>query len=243
MKGGVDSSMPRYTKRYWVLAIILSLLVSLGVGVYSYLRQSDDVPPPVRVSVPTASVKTTLRSEATLPVVARSVPKRVMIPAIGVDVEIDEAVPCPLNDAGMVEPDFRFPMKACYYTALNKPYQLPGTTTTDLSVIVGHTWRKGDAAFNPMYDWQAANPHVMVELGDELLLKTQASGEHVLVYQAVQIDEVDKYGPDHLGQSTKVWGTKPIPNWLVTLACLQPSNSLEHSTKVIAIGWKLVGAR
>ena len=235
--------MPRSTKRYWILAVILSLLVSGGVGIYSYLQESEDVPPPVRISVPTASVKTTLRSEATLPVIVPSVPKQVTIPAIGVDVKIDEAAPCPLNDAGMIEPDFQFPMKACYYTAANKPYQLPGTTTTDLSVIVGHTWRKGNAAFNPMYDWQAANPHVMVELGDELLLKTQTSGERVLVYQAAKIDEIDKYGPNHLGQSTTVWGTQAIPNWLVTLACLQPSNTLEHSTKVIAIGWKFIGVR
>ncbi|QQR51106.1 hypothetical protein IPF89_05070 [Candidatus Saccharibacteria bacterium] len=86
-----------------------------------------------------------------------------MIPAIGVDVEIDEAVPCPLNDAGMVEPDFRFPMKACYYTALNKPYQLPGTTHYRPVGHRGSHLAQGRPAFNPMYDWQAANPHVMVE--------------------------------------------------------------------------------
>ncbi len=76
-------------------------------------------------------------------------------------------------------------MVACYYVAPDKPYTLPGSSTADLSVLAGHTWRGGNAAFNALFDWRTQS--FTLRIGDELWVKTVASGSSSLVYRATEL--------------------------------------------------------
>ncbi len=166
--------------------------------------------------------------------VPSSAPTELRIPSVGLTLRVLPDV-CPVDENGDIHPATLG--DACYYTADSKPYQLPGSETTDLSVIAGHTCRWcGEAAFNPVYDWQAQK--FLVAVGDELWLKTAASGERWLVYRATATHTAAKgAGSGSLRESVEVWGSAPKPRTLITLGCLQPNDGSPSSRENIAIEW------
>ncbi len=129
-------------------------------------------------------------------------------------------------------------MLICYYTADDRPYTLPASSTADLTVIAGHTSRRFAAAFNALYDWR--QQRFAVRRGDRLLLRTKSSGADWLVYRAVSFHTPPR---DGLATDTSVWGTGAQPNRLLTIGCLQPSNPNAPSTRNIVVTWRYVGVR
>ncbi len=167
-------------------------------------------------------------------------PTELVIPSIGLRARI-HAQSCPLVDGALKPATLA---EACYYTAADKPYQLPGSSTSDLSVLAGHTWRTGEAVFNALYDWRTQT--FRVQVGDELWLRTDASGDQLLVYRAVQTYTPAKGdGPDSLMRSTQVWGAdgETLPGRLLTIACLQPEDLAVKSSRNIVIAWQYAGTR
>lgn len=139
----------------------------------------------------------------------------------------------------MIDPERDQITSACYYTAPDKPYRLPGSQTDDLVVLAGHTWRRGDAAFNFLWDWQRGAWSVAI--GDEVWVRTQASGNAWLVYRAVSLHTPDKDGG--LASDESIWGTGPLPNRLLTIGCLQPSDQTQRSNKNVVVAWDFVRVR
>lgn len=111
-----------------------------------------------------------------------------------------------------------------------KSYGL-GTSTPDLAVIAGHTWnQRNDVALNPLYDWRKSRPGITK--GDELWVKTKASGKRWLVYKLVKFYQPDKTGSDSLARNREIWGTdsKPRPDHLLVIGCKQKPTPGERST-------------
>ena len=163
-------------------------------------------------------------------VIAASPPREILFPRSGTSVTISGA-PCPVVN-GVLDPDRTAYTVACYYTARDKPYSLPASATSDLTVLAGHTYRFGPAAFNALYDWKAQS--FAVTAGDELWLRTEASGDRWLVYRAVAFHTPPKSG---LATDASVWGTGPLPNRLLTIGCLQPTDLTKASTQNVVVSW------
>lgn len=165
--------------------------------------------------------------------IAPSVPRELFLPKTGTSIPI-ATKPCPVVN-GLLDPDRSHLETACYYTAPDRPYSLPGTSAADLTVLAGHTWRKGPAAFNALYDWRTQA--FAVSQGDELWVRTEASGQRWLVYRAVSFHTPTKDGG--LANDTSVWGTAPIPGRLLTIGCLQPTDLSQASTRNVVVAWDL----
>lgn len=125
---------------------------------------------------------------------------------------------------------------ACYYTAPDRPYVLPASDAPDVVVLAGHTWRGGDAAFNVLYDWRSER--FGVRSGDELWVRTDASGGARLVYRADAFHTPAKQGG--LAQDSAVWGTEPVPGRLLTIGCIQPTNLRQSSSLNAVVAWQFV---
>jgi hypothetical protein len=224
---------------YWLVSIAVAVLVGLvAFAVLQRAVPAESVT--VEVTVPDATrrpnvVPPPLVSAAPV-VIADSMPTRLVIPAVGTDIEVKSDAPCPADKVG-AHPDFSTPMKACLSDRLAS-YGMPGTAAAKPVVIVGHTWKSGDAAFNRLYAWQASPPDFLVKAGDLAYLKTETSGTHWLIYRAATFGTPDKYNHG-LAQDPQVWGTKPLPRWLATIGCKQIPD--RPSVENIAIGWELIG--
>ncbi len=247
--------MTRTQARYWATVATIVGLVLSALSLCSSLSGTVDdviIPAPTSVTVTSSPTVTSLPSIVTgtpsatatvsspAPVVVSSRPTRIVVPSIGLDVRVSTDI-CRVLD-GMINPQVM--AEACYYTAPDKPYQLPGSTTADLSVLFGHTWRKGTAAFNTLYDWRTQQ--FRVKAGDELWLQTEKSGELWLVYQLAGTYTPDKGdGPNSLMNSPDVWGAagQTKPDTLLTIGCLQPDDLAQRSSKNIVVEWKFYGVR
>ena len=185
-------------------------------------------PPTVTPSSPAASPSPT---PTPAPNIAPSRPLEILLPKAGARIQIATDV-CPVVD-GMLDPDRRDYMVACYYVAPDKPYSEPGSEAPDIAVLAGHTWRDGPAAFNVLYDW--ASQAFTVAEGDEIWVRTEASGTHWLVYRAVSFHTPAKYGG--LAADTNIWGEGPVPGRLLTIGCQQQVQEGVHSTNNIVVVW------
>lgn len=233
-----------------VVAMLVGAVVFFGVDSYETYRtlrsyDSSDIKSttaPIATATPQAPVaapKIETPSEvATTPqAIEPSIPVSIRVPSVGLDVQILPES-CPVDD-GMVHPPIDEAEKPCYYTAADKPYQLPGSDTADLTAIFGHTGHcdADCAAFNRLYDWQ--QQQWLVQPGDELYLRTEASGDSWLVYRAADFYTPDKYGDGagSLANSSEIWGSQPRPNYLLTIGCLQDADGSSRSSQNIVIGW------
>ncbi len=187
---------------------------------------SESVTPSAAVPVSSAPVAT----------IAGARPVQLRVPRLGVTIEV-AAKPCPVVK-GVLDPDRSRMMVACYYVAPDRPYTLPGTATSDLSVLAGHTWRGGDAAFNALFDWK--RQAFTVTLGDELWVRTEASGQSWLVYRAIALHTPRK---DALADDPEVWGTAPLPGRLLTIGCVQPTDLSATSSSNAVVAWQFSGVR
>ncbi|MDY5786351.1 MAG: hypothetical protein SPK16_09760, partial [Corynebacterium sp.] len=156
-------------------------------------------------------------------------PIEMQIPALNMSAEFEEN-DCRVKD-GAINPDTL--NLACTYTSTDRPYSLPGTDSTDVVVIAGHTGAVVPAVFNKLYDGRA-NKH-RIALGDKLYIRTDKSANFWLEYTATDLHEPEKAG---LSQSADIWGTTATPGRLLTISCIQPANPLANSVKNAVVGWQ-----
>lgn len=126
--------------------------------------------------------------------------------------------------------------EACVYTAEDRPYSLPGTNAPDIVVVAGHAAAGVPAVFDKLYD--PGNGRHTVTIGDALYVRTEASGDRWLKYQATDLHEPEKTA---LSQSQDIWGTAPMPGRLLTITCIQPANPFAPSVKNAVVGWQFQG--
>lgn len=194
----------------------------------------------------TSSVAPSAVSTQTAETIAPSPPTELVIESVGLDLALLD-YECPAQDGAvtppLTEPDAAHP---CYYTN-DGLYSLPGGDAPDLAAIFGHTGRGSysglDAApFNRLYDGLAdfdeSDPlaNFRVQIGDEIRVRTEASGDAWLVYQITAL-----YAPEKgtLADSP-VWGDEPRPGVLVLVGCLQQPG-LNHSIRNIVVEAEFVG--
>lgn len=164
--------------------------------------------------------------------VEKSRPLEVIMPTIGVRANFEDGV-CRLKN-GAIDPASLG--DACIFTADNKPYSLPGSASEDIVVIAGHAAAGVPAVFDKLYD--ASSQTHTITPGDPLYLRTEASGDTWLKYQATDLHEPEKEG---LSQSADIWGTGPMPGRLLTITCIQPANPFQDSVRNAVIGWQYQG--
>lgn len=207
--------------------VIVALALTLSLAGCTHTPESGGAPLAPSATV-TASVSPTL---APIPA---SRPVELFLPKANARIGLAEQ-PCPVVD-GMLDPDHSDYTLACYYTAPDKPYTLPASSTPDLTVIAGHTRPRSPAAFNVLYD--AHQQRFTVAEGDELWVRTQASGQRWLRYRAVSFHTPLKHGG--LANDASIWGTGPLPNRLLTIGCLRPSDPQVESSRNIVVVWDKV---
>ena len=145
---------------------------------------------------------------------------------------------CPIDAWNHVQPDLSHMDQACVaYRPGEKDWsaklQLPGTDNDGQVVMFGHTWRQGAAAFNLLYDWQAQR--TMLRAGDEMWVKTEASGNRWLVY--TYTGEMRTPAKPNLSTNQWAWPEKPRPGRLLTIGCRQPDNLGIHSYENLVFEW------
>ena len=163
---------------------------------------------------------------------AESEPLEMSIPVLGLRADIDPE-PCPLTN-GALDPAGL--STACYYVADDRPYTLPGSDTDDLSVLAGHAAAGRPAVFDDLYN-TADDTFTLVE-GDELLVRTEASGDNWLVYRATDFHAI---GKPSLGDDPDVWGEEAMPGRMLTISCIQPRNPFSDATDNVIVGWSFAG--
>ena len=159
-------------------------------------------------------------------------PVEMRIPGLDLTAKFEDG-DCRFKD-GAIDPDSL--SEACAFTAADKPYALPGTTSEDIVVIAGHAAAGVPAVFDKLYD--VKEQRHTVKTGDTMYLKTKESGDRWLKYQATDLHEPDKKG---LSQSAEIWGNVPMPGRLLTISCIQPANPFEDAVRNAVIGWQLQG--
>ena len=186
------------------------IVASLGVGIVVILavvavwQREAPVKPP-------EGLETNEVIAEQSPPIAPSAAEEMFIPAIDVHADFEDDA-CRVKD-GAIDPATLD--KACTYTADDKPYSLPGTSSPDVVVIAGHTGAGVPAVFDNLYDGSADRHRVKV--GDKLYLRTADSGNNWLVYAATDLHDPVKEG---LSEDSSVWGEGATPGRLLTISCI-----------------------
>ena len=240
--------------RRFMSTALIALLALAGIGMVSYslLWQKQDASVAIQQPTPTvASIQAT--TEPPLPeprrkpevpdrVIAQSPAQKLYFPRKKQTRTVAAKV-CPTikdtDGSDMLDPDRTDFMVACGFVRKDYAYVYPGSVTKDLAVIAGHTWQGGDAAFNFLYDWKKGK--FLISDGEEMWVQTKESGDDWLVYKAAQFFTPMKYAGSKgtsLTESSDIWGTKPQPNVMITIGCLQQKVPGERSIQNIAIKWQ-----
>lgn len=213
-------------RKFFTFSWLLVAAAGLGLVVQTIIHPpvTTTVVPPVMVEpidrvlpVPTTTPGAKQpHKPAKMPRIPGARPTALYVPAIGATPIAVSQAQCGM-DSGSLHPQEM--LRACSYAADRPRFVLPGTHAKDVAVIAGHTWRTGDAAFNPLYNWRKEQPNLMV--GDEVKVKTTASGKQCLAYEVRKFLTVAK--SDLQGRSD-VWGKKARPGVLVLVGCKQQSD-------------------
>ncbi len=238
--------------KYWVSILVAALLCAGIVGCVTSGDRSNTQSPSASstsaVETPfspsasptpstSASKKPTVAPTPTpAPVdITPSMPIEVYIPSIKMKRTIHQD-PCPIVN-GKIDPDRSDYNVACAVKGDNLASTLPGTRTENTTMIVGHTWRAkptwqesiGYAAFDALYNWETGK--YTVKVGDEIWLRTRASGTRWLVYKITGFSEPTKT----VGSDLWDFADSPQPNTLKLVGCQQPSDYAVHSTNNIVV--------
>ena len=210
---------------FWVLVVLVVLFIRFFVPSEHdrEMKARQEFAYSAPASAPTAETGAS---------VEKSRPLEMIIPTIGVRANFEDGV-CRLKN-GVIDPASL--SDACIFTADNKPYSLPGSESEDIVVIAGHAAAGVPAVFDKLYD--ASSQTHTISPGDPLYLRTEASGDTWLKYQATDLHEPEKEG---LSQSADIWGTGPMPGRLLTITCIQPANPFQDSVRNAVIGWQYQG--
>lgn len=156
-------------------------------------------------------------------------PVEISMPGLGLSEPVVDEL-CPMTAYGVDPVQL---MDVCFYTADDKPYVLPSTDQEDVAVLAGHANTQPPAVFDDVYD--SVKREFNVELGDELRVRTEASGSKWLVYKATDFHTPEKVD---LAVDDDVWGTEPTPGRLLLLTCLRASAPNEPVLHNAVVGYQ-----
>ena len=236
----------------WAVCGCLVLALSLGVGflTYNWLSSAEvdqATPHWVPETAEPSQAPTTHPTSQQEVHIKRSMPTELYFPQLEArlsdrdkhlaHIKLDNTA-CPIDAWNHVQPDLSHMDQACVaYRPGEKDWsaklQLPGTDNDGQVVMFGHTWRQGAAAFNLLYDWQAQR--TMLRAGDEMWVKTEASGNRWLVY--TYTGEMRTPAKPNLSSNQWAWPEKPHPGRLLTIGCRQPDNLGIHSYENLVFEW------
>ena len=158
-----------------------------------------------------------------------SMPVEISMPGLGLSEPVVDEL-CPMTAYGVDPVQL---MDVCFYTADDKPYVLPSTDQEDVAVLAGHANTQPPGVFDDVYD--SVKQELNVKLGDELRVRTEASGSKWLVYKATDVHPPMKVD---LAVDDDVWGTEPMPGRLVLLTCLRASTPNEPVLHNAVVGYQ-----
>lgn len=225
----------KYKPRNWPLRLMAAAfaLTLAGLLGWAYLRQSA----PAYVASPVPE----LPPVAAAPVGA-SAPKQTVAASPATQIYL------PNGDKKLVISTPVLPLDRCR-TIIDPPrkgkafggvygctdFDQPASASPDLTVIAGHSSKDVDTAFNRLYV-QGDNL-----VGQEVYLKTKASGDRWLTYR---INAVHVPKKTDLPYREDIWGApgKPTPGRLVIVTCRQQPGVTPAVLNYIAVA-QLVGVR
>ncbi|UBI03169.1 sortase family protein [Corynebacterium freneyi] len=158
-----------------------------------------------------------------------SMPVEISMPGLGLSEPVVDEL-CPMTAYGVDPVEL---LDVCFYTADDKPYVLPSTDQEDVAVLAGHANTQPPGVFDDVYD--SVKQEFNVKLGDELRVRTEASGSKWLVYKATDFHTPMKVD---LAVDDDVWGTEPMPGRLVLLTCLRASTPNEPVLHNAVVGYQ-----
>ena len=235
---------------FWMIALAASTLVATLV--YVLLSQPSQptpvatapvaarsTPPPVAVSpTPTPTPSPTPNPTVSPPVlIEQSMPEELYVPSLDIKRDVAKA-PCPIVN-GKIDPAHDDYMRTCAVRGAGLRTELPGTSAPNAAMIVGHTWHAkptwqasvDSAAFNALYNWDKGDAgEYTLKVGDEVWVRTEASGSRWLVYTVTGFDEPTKtVGNDNL------WGfqEQPVPGQLKLVGCQQKTDGTKATNNIV----------
>lgn len=159
--------------------------------------------------------------------IAPSRPVEMRIPSLDMTAEFDDA-DCRVDGGAVVSSSAD---RACAFTVDDRPYVLPGTSSSDIVVLAGDASGAGDVgAFGSLGEAQSLSP------GDSMFLKTRESGERWLQYQ---VTDLHKPYAGALPQTAEIWGNVPMPGRLLTIARTGGTGSSGSDVSFAVVGWQL----
>lgn len=235
---------------FWTIAFVVGIVVMALV--YTLLIQP--VQPKTAVVTPTVTNSTAARppvsptptdSSSLMPnpaasaaeLIEQSMPVQVYVPSLGIYRDV-ATQPCPIVN-GKIDPSRSNYMSTCIVRGEKLRTELPGTTAPNAVLIVGHTWHAKDtwlasvdsAAFNALYNWDKGEAgEYTLKIGDEVWVRTIASGTRWLVYEIKTFDEPTKtFGNDNL------WGFQeyPVPGLLKLSGCQQKTDGTKATNNIV----------
>lgn len=225
--------------RFWVITLVLA---ALAAGAVYWLT-----PRPAPESSPGAAraAKTTA-PPATFTPVSRDIPSSAPVELAWPRLEASPGTreharvvvrdeTCPLNAEGAIWPRLDAVDEACPYTRAGSSWTLPGSHAAGMSLIAGHTSQEGFAAFDGLYDWRSQS--FALRRGDEMRVRTKASGTRWLVYRATGFMTPRRAGAGSLAALSQDWSRSPKAGRLFTVGCLQPSQNGAEPVQNIVIAW------
>lgn len=232
----IEVSIVRLSTRTWnvlTTVVVIGIIAAAGWFVYDMRTQSSQQPRAVATGGSTPAPTYTLAPEftpvpkpsSTPPVkIKQSKPTEIYFPSIKVTRRI-VSDPCPYDGEHIVPNHDDFTV-ACTVNNPKLAPVLPGTSTSNATMIVAHTWHARPswkesvpyAAFNPLFNWDTGT--YTLKKGDEVWVKTAESKDHWLVYVITGFSE-----PTKTLDNDDMWGftDKPEPNTLKVVGCQQSS--------------------
>lgn len=211
------------------LAAVVSVVLIARIAMTVIQSDEETQAQPTRVPQAQQAPEPDDKPEAAAEDIPPSRPLEMMIPSVDLHASFED-VNC-LNKDGKIDPTTLH--LACAYTADDRPYSLPGSTAKDIAVVAGHAAAGVPAVFDKLYD--PDHERHTITVGDALYIKTEASGEKWLKYEATDLHEPEKTA---LADDPAIWGTGPIPGRLLTITCIRPANPFAPSVRNAVIGWQ-----
>ena len=151
-------------------------------------------------------------------------PVEMRIPGLDMTAEFEDK-DCRLIEGAVVSSSAD---RACAFTVDDRPYVLPGTSSSDIVVLAGDAADTG--AFRLLGGDQSLSP------GDSMYLETRESGGRWLKYQ---VTDLHKPYVGALPQTTEIWGNVPMPGRLLTIARIGDTGSSDDEVSFAVVGWQL----
>ena len=236
---------------FWMIAVAVSAFVAILV--YALLSPPHQPTPVATVSIATRSAPPTATTPASAstptppltpsPMVSppvlieQSMPEELYVPSLDIKRSV-AAGPCPIVN-GKIDPARDDYMRTCAVRGAGLRAELPGTSAPNTAMIVGHTWHAkptwqasvDSAAFNALYNWDKGDSgEYTLKVGDEVWVRTEASGTRWLVYTVTGFDEPTKtVGNDNL------WGFQeyPVPGLLKLSGCQQKTDGTKATNNIV----------